>query len=68
MERLTYSGTKETKSDVTIAQAIDKLARYENMQERIEKRIEEIKAVSYYPHNYTGQMVEDFEWVLSLLN
>lgn len=23
---------------------------------------------SYYPHNFTGQMVEDFEWVLSLLN
>lgn len=65
MERLTYSGTKETKSDVTIAQVIDKLARYENMQERIEKRIEEIKAASYYPHNFTGQMVEDFEWALN---
>lgn len=68
MERLTYSGTKETKSDVTIAQAIDKLVRYENMQERLEKRIEEIKAVSYYPHNFTGQMVEDFEWVLNQIS
>lgn len=46
----------------------DRLAAYENMQERMEKRIKEIKAVSYYPHNFTGQMVEDFEWVLSLLN
>lgn len=26
------------------------------------------KAVSYYPHNFTGQMVEDLEWVLSQIN
>ena len=68
MERLTYSGTKEAKPNVTISQALSKLAKYEDMQEKIEKRIEEIKATSYYPHNFTGQMAEDFEWVLSLLN
>lgn len=68
MERLTYSGTKEAKPNVTIAQVVDKLARYENMQEKIEKRIEEIKAASYYPHNFTGQMVEDFVWVLNQIS
>ena len=68
MERLTYSGTKEAKPDVTIARALNKLVKYEDMQEKIEQRIEEIKATSYYPHNFTGQMVDDFEWVLSLLN
>ena len=68
MERLTCSGTKEAKPDVTIKQMIDRLAKYEDAHERIEKRIEEIKSVSYYPHNFTGQMVEDLEWVLGLLN
>ena len=46
----------------------EKLAEYENMHEKIIKRIEEIKATSYYPHNFTGQMVEDLEWVLSQIN
>lgn len=68
MKRLTYSGTKEAEPDVTIIQILNKLAKYEDMQEKIEKRIEEIKGTSYYPHNFTGQMVDDLEWVLSLLN
>lgn len=68
MKRLTYSGTKEAKPDVTIVRALNKLAKYEDMQEKIEKKIEDIKATSYYPHNFIGQMVDDLEWVLSLLN
>lgn len=51
-----------------INQCFNRLGLYENMHERVIKRIEEIKATSYYPHNFTGQMVEDLEWVLSLLN
>ena len=46
----------------------DRLAVYEDMQEKIEKRVEAIKASSEYPHNFTGQMVEDFEWVLGLIS
>lgn len=45
----------------------ERLADYEDMQEALEKRIEEIKSSSEYPHNFTGQMVEDFEWVLKML-
>lgn len=41
---------------------------YEDMREKVEERIERHKKSSDYPHNFTGQMVEDFEWVLSLLN
>lgn len=51
-----------------IQHCFNRLAAYENMHEKIIKRIEEIKAASYYPHNFTGQMVEDFEWVLSQIN
>lgn len=51
-----------------IQELFDRLAKYEDMHEKIEKRIEEIKSASDYPHNFTGQMVEDFEWVLGLLN
>lgn len=51
-----------------IQELFDRLAKYEDMHEKIEKRIEEIKSTSYYPHNFTGQMAEDLEWVLSLLN
>lgn len=51
-----------------LQEVLEKLAKYENMHERLIKRIEEIKATSYYPHNFTGQMVEDLEWVLSQLN
>jgi hypothetical protein len=41
---------------------------YEDMQEKVEERIEELKKSSDYPHNFKGQMVEDFEWVLGMLN
>ena len=34
MERLTNSGTKEAKSDVTIREIIEKLAEYENLEEQ----------------------------------
>lgn len=34
----------------------------------LKKKIKELKDSSDYPHNFTGQMVEDFEWVLNLLN
>ena len=34
----------------------------------IEQRIAQLKTSSDYPHNFKGQMVEDFEWVLGLLN
>lgn len=34
MERLTYSGTKESKSNVTIKEVIDKLAEYEDLEEQ----------------------------------
>lgn len=51
-----------------IQACFDRLGVYENMQEKIAKRIEELKNSSNYPHFYKGQMVEDFEWVLNLLN
>jgi len=41
---------------------------YEEMQEKVEERIEKLKKSSDYPHNFKGQMVEDFEWVLSMIN
>jgi hypothetical protein len=47
---------------------MNQLGIYENMYEEIEKRIEKIKSSADYPYNFKGQMVEDFEWVLSLLN
>lgn len=47
---------------------LNKCCKYEEMQEKIEQRIAELKASSNYPHNFKGQMVEDFEWVLSLLD
>lgn len=40
----------------------------EQLKMTLKKKIKELKSSSEYPHNYTGQMVEDFEWVLSLLN
>ena len=45
-----------------------KLKKYEDMQEKLEKRIYNIKSSTDYPRNYTGQMVEDLEWVLNQLN
>lgn len=49
-----------------IQECIEKLGQYENAHEKIEKRIQEIKANENYPHNYMGQIVDDFEWVLKL--
>lgn len=46
----------------------NKVNMYENMREKLEKRIEDIKPSAEYPHNIKGQMVEDFGWVLSQLN
>lgn len=43
------------------------LAHYEEAKRAVEKRIQEIKDSTNYPHNFMGQMVEDFEWVLKLL-
>lgn len=34
MERLTYSGTKEARADVTIQQILTKLAEYEELEEQ----------------------------------
>lgn len=48
--------------------AIIRLAKYEDVKDKVEDRINEIKNSSDYPHNFKGQMVEDLEWVLSLLN
>ncbi len=48
--------------------AIIKLSKYEDMQEKLEKRIADIKSSSDYPHNFKGQIVEDLEWVLAQLN
>lgn len=45
-----------------------KLSKYEDMQEKVEQRIKELKESSDYPHNFKGQMAEDLEWVLNLLN
>lgn len=42
--------------------------RYIEVSEVIQKKINELKQSSDYPHNFKGQMVEDFEYVLSLLN
>lgn len=42
--------------------------RYIEISEVIQKKINELKQSSDYPHNFKGQMVDDFEYVLSLLN
>lgn len=47
---------------------LKRLANYDGAKEQIEERIGKLKACSDYPHNFKGQMVEDFEWVLGLLN
>lgn len=52
--------------DCAINHCFNRLGIYENAQEKIEKRIQEIKANENYPHNFMGQMVDDFEWVLKL--
>ncbi|MBO5032664.1 MAG: hypothetical protein J6D08_12405 [Lachnospiraceae bacterium] len=42
--------------------------RYIEVSEIVRKKVDELKQSRDYPHNFKGQMVEDFEWVLSLLN
>ena len=54
-------------SGCAINRCFDRLGQYEDVQEKIEKRIQEIKKNGNYPHNFMGQMVDDFEWVLSLV-
>lgn len=46
---------------------VEEISRMKNVREKLEERIQEIKASTNYPHNFMGQMVEDFEWVLSLM-
>ncbi len=58
--------TEENKT-CYLYKAVKRLTVYENMQEKVEKRLAEIKASSDFPHNFTGQMAEDFEWVLNML-
>ena len=53
---------------VCSGEAIVKLNTYEKMHEILCKKIIEIKRSSNYPHNFTGQTVENLEWVLGLLN
>ena len=40
MERLTNSGTKEAKPDVTIREVLTKLAGYEDLQEKLDKQFD----------------------------
>lgn len=46
---------------------IHNAARYTEVYNVIQKKIETLKKSSDFPHNFKGQMVEDFEWVLSLM-
>ncbi len=54
-------------SECVINHCFNRLGMYENAREKIEKRIQEIRESTNYPHNYMGQMVDDFEWVLSVM-
>ena len=54
-------------SDINFERIVDKLGKYEDIEEKIEDRIKSIKSSSDYPHNFKGQMVEDLEWVLNQL-
>lgn len=51
-----------------VTDALNQLAKYEDMHESIIERIEELKNSNDYPHFYKGQMVEDYERVLAMLN
>lgn len=44
----------------------DRLGIYENAQEKIEKRLDQIRHCAEYPHNCTGQIAADLECVLKL--
>lgn len=52
----------------SLEMVIHHVERYIEISEVIQKKINELKQSSDYPHNFKGQMVEDFEYVLSLLN
>ena len=80
MERLTMESNKggvaftfdlditcKPKEAEKILKMAKKLKIYEDTQEDIEKRIEDIKKSTDYPHNFKGQMVDDLEWVLNRL-
>lgn len=54
--------------ECVVQRCFNRLGIYENAQEKIEKRIQEIRQGTEYPHNFTGQMVEDLEWVLKLFS
>lgn len=47
---------------------LTRLQKYDDAKKQIEERIEILKNSSYYPNNFKGQMVEDLEWVLNLIN
>ncbi len=70
---LCYEYCKATEDDgadcsqCAISQCFNRLGVYENAQEKIEKRIQELKASTNYSHNFMGQMVDDLEWVLSIM-
>lgn len=51
-----------------IQELFNRLAKYEDMHEKIEKKIEETRSKSSYPSSSTRQILEDLEWVLSLLD
>lgn len=40
----------------------------DNIQRKLENKIRKLKESIDYPHNFKGQMVEDFEWVLEQIN
>lgn len=43
----------------------ERLMKYENMHKKLEDKIKKTKESTEYPHNFTAQMIEDFEWVLN---
>jgi len=59
------STDKCLEDECTYGSVLNKLAEYEDMHEKLEKKIADIKSSSDYPHNFTGQMAEDLEWVLN---
>ena len=60
--------TAHLSEDELISFLGDKLANYEDAIAKIEKKVEQIKSATDYPHNFKGQMVDDLEWVLSALS
>lgn len=58
-----YCEKTEDCSECAIQKCFDRLAKYENAHEQIEKRVEELKS-----SNHSNQTVKELEWVLGLLN